>query len=405
MRLALLHEKGILLAPICCILFTFFLPISPSLKSIFLVCSIVLLLLTPYYNKHLPYSFNTLWARAAVIVFSFIVIACFWSQAPYSTQWMVVGKYLKVIYLPILAVGFINPKMRNWTINCYLTVMFITCVVSILKVKGFLNIGNYSEDPGQLFYNHIITGFMVAFGSYLAGLFAYQNKGWIRGVYLFLMLFLSYQIIFFSNGRTGYLIYFILMILLLVQILSFKKALLGIVLFCSIFFLCYSQSANMQNRVNNLLYEVKLFKENNENTSLGYRYQFHNYAKSLFLTHPIIGIGTGGFKYSFSRDNPIPSWGKELTEPHSQYWMTLSEQGLIGFFLLLFFLGSLFITSFKLTETRPILLGILTAFCIAALADTVLCYSIIGYLLVLMSALSFGELIEKHARTTKRKSQ
>ena len=77
-----------------------------------------------------------------------------------------------------------------------------------------------------------------------------------------------------------------------------------------------------------------------------YRVQFHNYAKSLFATHPVIGIGTGGFKYSFSKDNPVPAWGKELTDPHSQYWLTLSEQGIIGLLFLLFLNLSLMSMSF-----------------------------------------------------------
>lgn len=123
--------------------------------------------------------------------------------------------------------------------------------------------------------------------------------------------------------------------------------------------------------------------------------QFHHYAKQLMLKHPFIGIGTGGFKYSYSQDVPVPSWGKELTDPHSQYWMTLAEQGLIGLVLLVIFLASLFITSFQLTSSRPILLGVLFSFCIGSISDTILCYSTAGYLLIVMSALCFGELIEK----------
>jgi O-antigen ligase len=392
-RLAV-QDKAILLAQISCVLFTFFLPISLSLKSIFLISSLALIMLTPYYNKHLIYSFNTLWGRAAVAFFMFIVVACFWSQAPYSTQWMVVGKYLKILYLPILAVCFINPQLRCWTVHSYLAAMFITCIISLLKSKGIVHVGEL-WDSSDIFLNHIITSFMVAFGSYLAGLYAYKHKGWLRVAYLVLMLFLSYQIIFINIGRTGYLLYFVLMILLIIEIFSIKKALLGVLLFCGLFFLCYSQSLVMQNRVSGLLNEVKSFKQNKE-TSWGYRIQFHAYAKSLFITHPLIGIGTGGFKYSFTRDNPVPSWKKELSEPHSQYWMILCEQGILGLLLYLFFLGSLFISSFKLIETRPILLGILTAFCIGSLSDTIFSFSAAGYLLILMSALSCGELIEKH---------
>lgn len=392
MRIPLIKGKSILLAPIFFVLFIFFLPISPSIKSIFLVCSLMSILFTPYYNQHLFYAFNTLWGRAALGLLMFILIACLWSQAPYSMQWMVVGKYSKVLYLPILAVGFIHPRVRNLSVNVYLVSILLTCIISIIKSRFA------AGDAGAVFYNHIITGFMVAFASYLAGLFVFQYKGWLRIYYLVLVLLTSYQVLFINTGRTGYVVYFILMVLLLLQKISFKKAVPGILLLCGVMLTVYYVSPVLQERVNDLFSDIKFIHHHqNENTSLGYRVQFHNFAKSLFMTHPVIGIGTGGFKYSASRDNPVPSWGNELTDPHSQYWLTLSEQGIIGLLFLLFFLWSLFITSFQLTETRPILVGILAAFSSSALTDTILCYSTAGFMLVVMSALSLGELIEKRA--------
>ncbi|WP_431606630.1 O-antigen ligase family protein [Legionella maioricensis] len=396
-----MRGKGIFLAPIFFVLFIFFLPISPSVKSIFLICSIVSILFTPYYSKHLFYAFNTLWGRAALGLFVFVLIACLWSDAPSSMQWMVVGKYLKVLYLPILAVGFIHPRIRNLSINSYLAAIVFTCIISILKSKSIFLVG----DPGEVFYNRIITGFMVSFGAYLAGLFAFQHQGWGRVSYILLVLLTSYQVLCINTGRTGYIVYFILMTLLLLQKISFKKAVPGIFLLCGLMLAVYYVSPIMQERVNDLLSDIKLSQHHTENSSLGYRVQFHHYAKSLFATHPVIGIGTGGFKYSFSKDNPVPAWGKELNDPHSQYWLTLSEQGVVGLLLLLFFLGSLFISSFQLTETRPILLGILVSFSASALADTILCYSTLGFILVVMSALSLGELIEQRALKNAKESE
>ncbi|WP_226905599.1 O-antigen ligase family protein [Legionella antarctica] len=314
-------------------------------------------------------------------------------------QLVVVGKYFKVIYLPILAVGFIHPGVRNLSVNVYLGSILLTCIISIIKSRFFI-----AGDAGAVFYNHIITGFMVAFGSYLAGLFAFQNKGWLRIFYLSLVVLTSYQVLFINTGRTGYIVYFILMVLLLLQKISFKKSVPGIMLLCGMMLAVYYTSPVLQFRVNDLLGDIKIIHQNNkENTSLGFRVQFHKYAKSLFTTHPFIGIGTGGFKYRISKDNPVPGWGTKLTDPHSQYWLTLSEQGVIGLLFLLFFLGSLFITSFQLTETRPILLGVLAAFSSSAFADTILCYSTAGFMLVFMSALSLGELIEKRVLFVKGK--
>ncbi|RUR16872.1 O-antigen ligase family protein [Legionella sp. km535] len=391
MRLPLLEGKGILVTSILFVLFMFFIPISPTFKSIFFACAVGAVLLTPQYSQYIPYAFNSLWGLSALALLLFSVIACLWSPAPFSMQLTVVGKYSKLIYLPVLAVAFINPKIRTMTLNSYLAAMLLTCIISILKAENILTQG----DPGEVFYNHIITGFMMGFAAYIAGLYAFRYTGWLRGIYSFLVGLMSYQVLFINTGRTGYVVYFILMAFLIIQKLSIKKALVGVVLFSSLVGLVYHESPIMYARVHDLISDIKALKQNNQNTSLGYRIQFHNYAQSLWDKHPIFGIGTGGFKYSFSQDNPVPSWGPELTDPHSQYWMTLSEQGLAGLVLLIIFLGSLLITSFQLTETKPILLGILISFCIGSFSDTILCYSTAGYLLVVMSALCFGELIEQ----------
>ncbi|CEG56313.1 O-antigen ligase family protein [Legionella fallonii] len=393
MRLFAVQSKVVFITGILIALFTFFLPISASIRSVFLIGYLLLIILTPSYNRHLFSAVNTLWGWAGIALFFYVLMACFWSQAPYSLQITVVEKYVKLLYSPILAIGFIHPKLRVVCINSYLAAIVVTCVLSALKSKGIFLVG----DPGDIFYNHIITGFMVAFASYLAGLFAFRFTGKSRVVYIILTLITSYQVLFINTGRTGYFIYFILMSLLLLQQLSFKKAAVGILLFCGVMALVYHESAIMQTGAKNLASDIKFLQQNKENTSLGYRIQFHNYAKSLWASHPLIGIGTGGFKYSFANDNPIPSWGRVLTDPHSQYWMILAEQGLIGLGLLVFFLGSLLITAFKLQETRPILLGILIAFGIGSLSDTILCFSTAGFILILMSSLSLGELLEKHA--------
>jgi O-antigen ligase len=156
----------------------------------------------------------------------------------------------------------------------------------------------------------------------------------------------------------------------------------------------------MQERVNDLMTDVHYLQEHKVSTStgsLGLRLRFHDYAHSLFSKHPIIGIGTGGFQYSYSKDQPIPVWGAVLNDPHSQYWMTLSEQGIIGALFLLLFLGSLLFASFQLKESRAILWGVLVAFCIGAFTDSILCYSTAGYLLIIISASCLGEFIEQQA--------
>lgn len=401
MILKSLQEKGVYLTPVLFALFAFVTPLSPSLRSIFLVLALASILANPYYNQYLFYAFNTYWGRAALLLVGFVALACLWSPAPLSTQMGVLGKYSKLLYLPVLAVGFINPKTRIWCINAYLCSMMVTCITALLKIKGFVHIGNPS-DPGELFYNHIITGFMMALACYIAGLQAFKFKGKTRVAYLLIVLITSYQILFLNTGRTAYFIYLFVMGLLLIQKLPLKKAFIGMLALSALILVAYSMSPTMQIGIHNLIIDAQTLHANNANSSLGFRLQFHDYAQSLFLRHPVIGVGTGGFQFIYIQEQPILAWGIFLNDPHSQYWMTLSEQGIIGAFLLILFLGSLFFAAFKLTENKSILLGILLAFCLGASFDSILCYSTIGYLLIIFSALGFGEFIENYAREKKK---
>lgn len=114
-------------------------------------------------------------------------------------------------------------------------------------------------------------------------------------------------------------------------------------LFLERFFLAYTLSPRMQVTTQTLFNDIKSLQHHQENNSLGFRIQFHQYAESLFKEHPFIGIGTGDFLTVFHWNN-LYQHGEKLNEPHGQYWLTLAEQGLIGITLLFLFLGTLFIT-------------------------------------------------------------
>lgn len=396
MRASLFFERcGDTLVPLTLVLLIFFIPISPSIKSFILVWALITILLTPSCRKHLTLAYHSQWSYSAHLLFFFIALACLWSSAPEGYSLSILWKYSKLLFLPLFAVGFIKPKTRMLAINSYLAAIFMTCIVAILKSNGFIQLHEW--DSGGVFHNHIITGFMVGFGSYLSGLLAFRNRGWLRRAYSGLWFLTSYQVLFINNGRTAYLLYAVLMILLIVQIFSLKQALIALLIFSSALGVCFKYSPVIQGGYQYFNKELQLLKQNNIDSSLGKRLQFHRYSKSLFFQHPVLGIGTGSFIHQFYKDNPVPIWGKEITEPHSQYWMTLVEQGLVGLGLLVLFLGSLLYATIQLKETRSLLLGLLTVFCISCFTDTLLCFSALGYLLILFSALCFGELIEIRA--------
>jgi len=380
-------ERWTLMISMLLIITLFCLPISPSLKSVMVILSALAILLTPAYRQTLTAVFYEPWCIAAVGFFGLILLACFWSPADDHTRLVCVEKYSKLLYLPVFAVGFQHRLVRRLAMYAFLLAMLLTCLLSLFI---------YHADPGQVFRNHIVTSYMMAFAAYLSGLFAIQEPFFKkRWPFLLLFLLFTYQLIFFNSGRSGYIIYFALMILLLALHLPFKKMLLSLLVFSALFALLCYESSVFNIRIHQLLEDWNQLKNGTVNTSLGFRWMFHHLAKSLFISSPWIGHGTGSFAYYFQQTNTLEQW-KHLLDPHSQYWLVAAELGLLGLTTATIFFLSLIRAALRLDEMKPILLGMLLAFFIGNITDSLLFYSVIGYLFIVFTALCLGEKLVQH---------
>lgn len=369
----------------------FAIPISSTAKSVFLFLSVSSIVFSPVYRQDLLNTLNKPWCKAALSLFFVAFVACFWSRASHHDQMLVIEKYSKLLYLPILAVGFQNKRTRSLAIHAFLLAMTITCTLSILKLAGFVKY--HGDDPGHVFRNHIMTGYMMAFASYLSALLFVRARGKHRALYAVLCLFFSYQIWFVNTGRTGYVIYALLMMLLILQILSWRQAILAGILGFAALTMLYYENADLHARVAQVAADWQHYQQDNKDTSIGYRLQFHEFARELFSRRPWFGNGTGGFTYSFAKEKPVPSWDRKLLEPHSQYWLIASEFGIAGLVLLGFFFGSLFFSAFRLKTMGVIAIAVLLPFMAGNLSDSLLFYSGTGYFFILFMALCLGESI------------
>nr|HAT8714054.1 O-antigen biosynthesis protein [Legionella jordanis] len=368
------------------------LPLSSTGKSIAAVLSVITIIMIPEFRRDLRFVLFEKWSLAALALFSIAVLACLWSPADWGDKGFVIEKYSKLLYLPILAVGFQDAKTRQLALYAFLLAVTITCMLSILKFHGFLSF--FQFNPDRVFRNHIMTGFMVAFGTYLSFLFAYRHSGYSRYGYVLLGLLFSYQELFVNGGRTGYVLYFLMMGLLIVQLCSLKQAIVASLLVITVFAGSYSLSPVMKGRVNALVLQIKAYQQNQKDSDIGFRLQFHDYAHQLFNRHPLFGNGTASFTYFYAKEAPVPGWFWKLWEPHSQYWLIAAEFGLLGITGLFLLFFSLIRASFQLNQMRVIAFAMLLPFMIGNLSDSLLFYSGSGYFFLLFMALCLGEKVE-----------
>lgn len=371
------------------------LPLSSTAKSICLSLSVAAILLTPVYRAELTSLFTRGWCKAILFLFCIALLACLWSPASYSEKLFVLEKYSKLLYLPILVLGFRDAKTRNISLHAFLLAMFITSSLSILTFHGYLSF--LAINPDRVFRNHIMVGFMGDFAAYLSVLFFYRQSGIKRIAYGLLFLLFTYHVLFVNAGRTGYIIYLLLMSLLTLQLFTWRQAIAGIFLVCAAFAFIYTQNPMMKSRINLIATELERYQQKDVNSAVGYRLQFHDYAHQLFNKHPIVGNGTASFMYSFKKEDPLPSWGRKLLEPHSQYWLLASEFGLLGIIAMLLLYWGLFKASWGLDTMRPIAFAMLLPFVLGNFSDSLLFFSGSGYFVILFMALCLGEEADKRA--------
>ncbi|WP_347251300.1 O-antigen ligase family protein [Legionella sp.] len=363
----------------------FVLPLSSSAKSICLSLSVVAILLIPSYRSEIFALLAKDWCKAAISLFCLALAACLWSPASFSEKMLILEKYSKFLYLPILVAGFRSERARNTGLHAFLLAMLLTSMIAMLRVKGFLL--TYIIHPDYIFRNHIMVGYMLDFAAYLSALFAYRQSGVKRLAYGLLFILFSYHVLFINEGRMGYIAYFMLMALLILQICSWRLAITGVIIICTAFLFVYHESEYMRNRLSLVVTEVKHYQQNDKDTPVGYRLQFYQFAYHLFNRHPYVGNGTGSFTYYFRTEKPVPSWQNTLLEPHNQYFFVATEFGLLGVIILCVFFFYIIRASWKLDKMRPIALAMLTCFLLGNLTDSLLLYSGSGYFFILFMAL------------------
>jgi len=138
-------------------------------------------------------------------------------------------------------------------------------------------------------------------------------------------------------------------------------------------------------------------------TSVGRRFEMWRDAWSLFLRHPVLGVGTGAFQaktHELIRRGQVAVFLRNYDHPHNDYLDALSSRGLLGFATLLAILliplwRFLWATRSPAHATHAIgLAGVLTVagFAIYALTDTIFLHSIMITWYVIYMALFYARL-------------
>lgn len=196
--------------------------------------------------------------------------------------------------------------------------------------------------PGQV-------GIISLYGGMLGTLFYFlinKNNGNIRNFVYFVAGYLGIGLSVLMSGRGVWLASIVTFMLLFIfnpmhwtMKEKFKVSLTVIV---SVFLLYISPQSGMKSKIDTTLQNsIKYIQEEDHRSSLGARLEMWKGALLISKENIFFGIGENNFKEHKAKlidKGILTEWVARYNHPHGEYLATLTEQGIIGLFFLIYVL-------------------------------------------------------------------
>lgn len=250
----------------------------------------------------------------------------------------------KILYILPLALVFSDERPKKRFLMCFLATCFAGLAMSLLVINPHLH-WRFSLNPDSVFRSNVTQSMIFALAAFLSLWFAFQNGGLVRK-----LLFCALAAAFFLNiailtpGRSGYVVCLVLVVWSFAMWRGFKGVLIGFVAALLIAGVAFNASSSVHDRVMKGVNEINNYTSSSEESSLGIRMVLYSTTWKMILEHPILGIGTGGFKQRFSAiaAEKYTGWRASPAEdPHNQYLFVTVENGLVGLATFLLMIGML----------------------------------------------------------------
>ncbi len=277
-----------------------------------------------------------------------------WTIAPHADLVTALKKYTRLLILPmVIALAWRDERLPRralaWClagIGVLVAAIYLTSVGMMPRSSlGWWRVSADTQDA-FVFRNHVTIGILLAFASSAGVLIASYARQWkqrlpaIAGAVL-----AALPIMFLSQGRTGYLVLCIgLLTVFLLRVrltpLRVAAALAAIALMAVG---VYESSPNVKSRTDAMVNEIRNDEVQSPN---GLRVSFIEEGMRMFASHPVIGLGTGGFAAAYA-PTAAKNWppGSPMAvsrhQPHSEFMLAAVQLGIVGLAVYFAMLGSL----------------------------------------------------------------
>ena len=328
----------------------------------------------------------------ALLLFSLLLLGCFWGSTPLKVAFGTVSKYLELGLAAVLLCAAARPATRKAALMCFAAAVLLNLYVSYTAAAGLPGLRNPEYPIG--FKASVTHSLIISLGAFLFLLWARDTASVkLRVLCIALAALCAHNVLFITIGRTGYVV---LALLLTYYVATFFKGWRGMAVAAAVVGLlapiAYLSSGNLQKRVNEVASDLGQWKpDGRDATSVGQRLEYYRTTLDIITDAPLLGVGTGGFAGAYAQ-RVRSTDAVKTTNPHNDYLLLTAQVGALGFLLLAALYAAIWRYAAYLESRlhRDLARGLAIAFATGSLFNSFLLDHTEGLLLVWLMAVLYA---------------
>ncbi|MBF0413002.1 MAG: O-antigen ligase family protein [Desulfamplus sp.] len=239
------------------------------------------------------------------------------------------------LYAFVIALLPLDKRAMAFVVKAFLAGLFVNSIFAFIQFAGFAPPPAPSSIQGYFGFGVIYSALSMYLVSAIMMASFFFKSAQTKEIKAFnlMLIFIFLFHISIMDGRNGYVTFFILSPLIAINVIGrfeWKK----MVLICIVFLLAMSFSPVLKNRIKttfiNLRANQQVILEQPWTTKIidiVPRFYLLRSALDIFVKHPVIGAGTGGYRYYTGQEGGIPQ-----SHPHSNILYMGASFGIVGLF-------------------------------------------------------------------------
>lgn len=335
-------------------------------------------------------------APPALALFAWIAVAALWSPAELPLIGAALGKYAKLLWVPIFIGVLGDPATRRRCAQAFALAMVFTLGVTWLNVWfDFAWTRTHNQGFGAdhtVFKDRIAQGILMSFFTVMALHHALCATTRARAASAAVVAALAaVSVLFLSSGRTGYLALLLALAVFALFAVGLHRRRLAIaaLALATVMAVTFTTSTQLRSRVAEAWLEAQNSSITVPVTSAGARVEMNRFALQSALEQPVLGHGTASYPVLAPTHFTDPAWCAVVcVHPHNQFAFFLFEQGVVGLALFLWFVFAIARQAWREdTPRRALMMGFLAVLMAANMTHSSFWLSTENHFFILMSVL------------------